>query len=176
MFDSIKLKIAHSIVYKKAEHNHIEKKLFNNLLKNSFRFLILMPISEVSFNKAIVTLNFFEGLNKEIVVFTRDFLVNLLPQKYRSEAVDYSLIDINKLKLPSQRLKEKFAGLEFDVVIDLEKGENLFNSLLICLVNAPVKIGFKKNNSDKFYSLQIDNMEDTPEIFYKNLLNCLQMF
>jgi hypothetical protein len=47
---------------------------------------------------------------------------------------------------------------------------------LVCLVNAPVKVGFRKSNSDKFYSLQIDNTEDNPEIFYKNLLNCLQMF
>jgi hypothetical protein len=176
MFDSIKLKIAHLIVNKQAEHNYIEKRLFKDFLKGSFKFLILMPISEVSFNKALVVLNFFERLNKEIVVFTQDFRINLIPQKYRSEAVDFSLNDINKLKLPSQRLREKFVRSEFDIVMDLEKEENLFNSLLVCYVNAPVKIGFKKNNSDKFYNLQIDNIEDNPEIFYKNLLNFLQMF
>jgi ADP-heptose:LPS heptosyltransferase len=86
------------------------------------------------------------------------------------------LIDINKLKLPSKRLEKEFRILKFDVVIDLEKEENLFNSLLVCIVNAPVKVGFRKKNSDKFYNLQIDNMEVNPEIFYKNLLNCLQMF
>ena len=176
MFDSIKLKIAQFIVNGKAKQNHIEKKSFTGLLKNSFRFLILMPANEVNFHKAIEVLKFFDGLNKETIVFTQDFRVNLLPQKFRSEAVDFSILDINKLKLPSQRLEKKFAELKFDVVIDLEKEENLFNSLLVCLVNAPVKVGFRKSNSDKFYSLQIDNKDDNPEIFYKNLLNCLQMF
>lgn len=176
MFDLIKLKIAHFIVNRKAKHSHIEKKSFKDLLKNSFRFLILMPANEVNFHKAIEVLKFFDKLNKETIVFTQDFRVNLLPQKYRSEAVDFSPIDVNKLKLPSQKLEKKFSALEFDVVIDLEKEENLFNSLLVCLINAPVKVGFRKSNSDKYYSLQIDNKDDNSEIFYKNLLNCLQMF
>jgi hypothetical protein len=176
MLDFIKLKIADFIVNSKASQYNIESKSFNGLLRNSFRYLILMPANEVPFNKAIEVLKFFEGLNKEIIVFTQDFRINLLPPKYRSEALDFSLIDINKLKLPSKRLEKEFRILKFDVVIDLEKEENLFNSLLVCIVNAPVKVGFRKKNSDKFYNLQIDNMEVNPEIFYKNLLNCLQMF
>ncbi|MGA7719613.1 MAG: hypothetical protein WCA84_00420 [Ignavibacteriaceae bacterium] len=176
MIDLIKLKIAYFILNKKASHNNIKKKSFTNLLKNSFRFLIIMPLKEVPFHKAIEVLKFFDGLNKDTIVFTQDFRVNLLPPKYRSEALDFSIIDVNKLKLPSKRLEKKIKTFEFDVVIDLEKEENLFNSMLVCLANAPVKIGFRKKNSDKYYSLQIDNMEVNPEIFYKNLLNCLQMF
>ena len=176
MIDSIKLKIAHFIVNNKAKHSHIEKKSFKDLLKNSFRVLILMPANEAHFHYALDVLKFFDGLNKEIFVFTQDFRVNLLPAKHRPEALDFSLVDINKLKLPSQRLEKKMTAKEFDVVIDLEKDENLFNSMLVCQIKSPVKIGFRKLNSDKFYSLQIDNIEDNPEIFYKNLLNCLQMF
>lgn len=176
MIDSIKQQIAHFLVTRKAKDNFVEKKSFKDLLKNSFRFLILMPFNEVPFHKALEVLKFFDGLNKETIAFTQDFRVNLLPQKFRSSAMDFGVLDINKLKLPSKKLEKKFEGVKFDVVIDLEKEDNLFNSMLICLVDAPVKVGFRKKNSDQFYSLQIDNNEDNPEIFYKNLLNCLQMF
>jgi len=176
MLDSIKHKIAQFIVNRRAKQTAIEKKSFKDLLKNAFRILILMPMNEVPFHKAIEVLKFFDGLNKETIVCTQDFRVNLLPQKFRSAAIDFSILDINKLKLPSKRLENKFEGLNFDVVIDLEKDENLFNCMMVCIIKAPVKVGFRKRNSDQFYSLQIDNTEDNPEIFYKNLLNCLQMF
>jgi ribosomal protein L5 len=135
-----------------------------------------MPANETLFHNAIEVLKFLEKLNKNTVICTQDFRVNMLPQKYRQGVIDFGITDINRLNLPAASFEKRIREFEFDVVIDLEKDENLFNSFLTCLVKAQVRIGFKKRNSDKFYSLQIDNIEDNPEIIYKNLLNCLQMF
>jgi len=176
MFDSIKLKLARIIVNNKTKHLQLKGNTFNNLLNHSNKFLILMPESESNFHFAIEVLNFLENLDKETVVFAQDYRVTLLPQKYRPSAIGFNPAEINKFKLPAADLEGRFRVLQFDAVIDLEKDENLFNSLLASLVKANIKIGFKKPNSDKYYSLQINNTEDNPEIIYKNLLNCLQMF
>ncbi|MDR3627501.1 MAG: hypothetical protein P4L45_11740 [Ignavibacteriaceae bacterium] len=176
MFDSIKLELGYIIVNKRIKHYKLEQKSFNNLLKDSDRFLILMPANEAHFHNAIEVLKSLDKLNKNPVVFTQDFRVNMLPAKYRQGVIDFGIADINKFNLPTTKLEKRIREFEFDAVIDLEKDENLFNSILACLVKAKVSVGFKKRNSDKFYSLQIDNIEDNPEIIYKNLLNCLQMF
>ena len=176
MLKTIKQKIARYVVNKKIKHIEIRRQSFTDLLKNSMRFFILMPDNEVHFHNASVIINYFESLDKDIIVFTRDFRVNLLPIKHRNPSINFGLEDITKLNLPTDKLENKLKEYEFDLVIDLNKEENLFYSLIANLVRSQVRVGFKKNNSDKYYNLQIDNSEDNPEIFYKNLLNCLQMF
>jgi hypothetical protein len=66
--------------------------------------------------------------------------------------------------------------VQFNVSIDLNRKDNLFHSYSVCVVKTRLKIGFVKNDSDKFYNLQIINHEDNPEISYENFLNCLKMF
>ncbi len=175
MLKSIKLKIARIIVNKKIKNDY-KKQSYTNFLKNSVSFFILMPDNEIYFHHALSIINFFETLSKDITVFTKDFQVNLLPIKYRNHSINFTLEDITKLNLPTNEFGNKLKEYEFDLVLDLNKEENLFYSLIANLVRAQVRIGFKKNNSDKYYNLQIENSEDNPEIFYKNLLNCLQMF
>lgn len=176
MLKSIKQMIARYIVNKKIKDIGYSQQSFCDLLKNSTRFFILMPDDEIHFNQAASVIIFFEKLNKDITVFTRDFRVNLLPIKFRKLSINFGLEDITKLNLPSPALENKLKEYEFDLVLDLNKEENLFYSLITNLVRSQVRIGFKKNNSDKYYNLLIDNSEDNPEIIYKNLLNCLQMF
>ncbi|MCL5030305.1 MAG: hypothetical protein M1480_14945 [Bacteroidetes bacterium] len=176
MLNSIKQKIAGYIVNKKIKQKKIEKQSFTFLLKNSTRFFILMPDNEVHFHHAVDIVKYFEALDKDITVFTRDFRVNLLPIKYRNSSISFGIENITKLNLPTNELENKLKEFEFDLVLDLNKEENLFYSLTANLVRSQVRVGFRKNNSDKYYNLQVDNLEDNPEIFYKNLLNCLQMF
>lgn len=176
MLKSIKQMIARYVVNKKIKHKEVQKQSFTGLLKNSMRFFILMPDNEIHFHHAAGIVTHFENLNKDINIFTRDFRVNLLPIKHRSTSINYGTEDINKINLPSSELENKLKELEYDLVLDLNKDENLFCSLVANLVRSDVRIGFKKNNSNKFYNLLIDISEDNPEIFYKNLLNCLQMF
>ena len=66
--------------------------------------------------------------------------------------------------------------MRFNAILDLNRKENIFCSIVSNLVNAPVKAGFQKNNADKYYNLQIVNKEENPELSYKNYLNCLEMF
>lgn len=176
MLEFIKNKIAEKVVDKQLSTQHFERHTFTDFFNRAFTFFIVMPDDDKDFTYSLSVLNFLSDYKKTAVVMTKDFKVSLLPQKFRARAVEYSLRDINKWKLPSKRFADKLSEMQFNVSIDLNRQENLFYSYSSNLVQAPLKIGFAKPDSDKFYNLQIINHEDNPEISYKNLLNCLKMF
>lgn len=176
MLNFIKKNIADVVVGKSLKNKQTESVAFKDIVKNSYRFLILMPENESHFHHSFSVLNFFDSLKKDFSVFTHDFRVSLLPIKFRRYAINYGMDDISKLNLPSHNLRNKLSDMEFSMVLDLNKDDCLFSSLIANIVKSEVRVGFKKNNSDIYYNLQFYNEEEDPEIFYKNLLNCLQMF
>ncbi len=176
MLNLIKKNIAGVVVNNSLKHKKTEDISFKDIIKNSYRFLILMPENESHFHHSFSVLQFFDSLKKDFTVFTHDFRVSLLPIKFRRFAINYGIKDISKLNLPSHGLRDRLNEMEYSMVLDLNKDENLFNSLIANLVKSDVRMGFKKNDSDMYYNLQFESSEDDPDIFYKNLLNCLQMF
>jgi len=176
MLDFLKHKIAEILVDKQLKKQHFEPHTFTDFFDKAFTFVIAMPEDERDFTYSLIILNFLADYKKSAMVMTKDFKVSLLPQKFRGRAIEYSEKDITKLKLPSKRLADKLTEMQFNASIDLNRKENLFYSYSSNLVQAPLKIGFAKPDSDKFYNLQIKNEEDNPEISYENFLNCLKMF
>ncbi len=169
-------KIANYIVNKNLRHKADQKQSFSDLLKRSFTFLVVMPEEEKDFNNCKQVLKFLDENGKHITIFSLDFRRNLVLQKYRPATIEYGLIDYSKFKLPSKRLIDELTRKEFNVVIDLNRRENLFCSYASNLVKSPLRIGFRKNNSDRYYNIQIADSADNPEISYRNFINCLQMF
>lgn len=169
-------KIANYIVDKRLKHKKGLNQSFSNLIEKSFTFLVVMPEEEKDFRNCQYVLKFLDENGKHITIFSLDFRRNLIHQKYRPATIEYGLTDYSKLKLPSKRLVDELSVKEFNAVIDLNRGENLFCSYASNLVNSSLRIGFRKNNSDRYYNIQIADTADNPEISYKNFINCLQMF
>ena len=94
---------------------------------------------------------------------------------YKSKAFGHGLNDINKINLPSKRMILKLLKNKFDVILDLNRKEQLFYSYITGKISAKIRIGFTKRLSDKTYNIQISNNETNLKISYKNLLNCLKM-
>ncbi len=176
MIDKIRNKIAGRIVKKKLRSKFIPNRSFKNILKDCSSFFVIMPETEDDFQKSKPVLTFLEKHEKIITLLTFDFRRNTFPETFFREIIEYGLIDYSKLSLPSKRLTRQLKQKEFDAVIDLNRGENLFCSFTANLVHSNLIIGFSKSNSDKYYNIQIDDNEDNPEISYKNFINCLQMF
>lgn len=107
---------------------------------------------------------------------TRDFRISLLPQKFHKISIGFGIDDTTKLNLPGKLLCDKLSSLEFNFVIDLNRDENLFYCYAANLVKADFRTGVKTDNSDRYFNIQITGTEDNSEMFYKNFLNCLQMF
>ena len=84
--------------------------------------------------------------------------------------------DITKFGLPTKSYIDKLNEYKFDVLIDLERDDNLFLTAVTSLINAKYKVGFKKAEVDNLYNFQLINTKINSEISYRNLLNSLKMF
>jgi Family of unknown function (DUF6913) len=176
MLNLIKDKIAHSVVDWKLKSKEIKDQTFTEFFKRSFNFLALMPQDDADFAHSIQVLYFLEDNKKHVTALTYDFKVSLMPLRFRPRVIEHSLADMNLLKLPSNKIIEKLNSMHFNVIMDLNKKENLFCSYISSTVEAPIRIGFHKPNSDRYYNLQILDKEKEAEISYQNLLNCLKIF
>jgi len=176
VIDFVKEKLAGLIVGKKFKSEHYTTRSFKDFFKKSFTFLVLMPDNDTDFHYAVEVLKGLSFNKKHATVFTQEFRANLVPIKYRPQVVEYTSRDIGRLYIPSKKLMEKLTSLRFNAILDLNRKENIFCSVVSSMVNAPIKVGFKKSNADKYYNLQISNIEENAELSYKNYLNCLEMF
>lgn len=176
MINFFKEKIASYIIekqLKKIDHSQIS---FRNIFSSSSDFFIVMPADDREFQSAFEVLDFFESHRKNFTIFLQDFRVSLMPLKYRQNAFVHGITDTSRLNLPAASIQHKLNKLRFDAAVDLNQKDNLFCSFITNLVQAKVRIGFKKNGSDRFYNIQVANNEDIADKSYKNFLNCLNMF
>lgn len=176
MIDFIKEKLATYIVKKNLKENLILQQSFSQSFKNSFNFFVIMPANESDFRNSFTVLDFLDSQNKTLTIFTNDFRVALLPVKFRNKSLSFSIIEMNKLKLPTNDLIAKLKKLHFDAVLDLNREENLFSSFVSNLVNSKIRIGIEKKKSVNYYNLIFSDNNFESNIFYSNLLNCLKMF
>jgi hypothetical protein len=172
----VKEKLASLIVGTRYKSEGYTLRSYRDFFKKSFTFLVLMPDNDTDFHYSIEVLKGLSLNKKHATVFTQEFRANLVPVKYRPQVVEYTDRDIGRLNIPSKRIMEKLNSLRFNAILDLNRKENNFCSLITSMINSPVKAGFQKSNADKYYNFQIINREENPELSYKNYLNCLEMF
>jgi hypothetical protein len=176
MINVIKEKIAAFAVSRMLKEHPKPGVSFTDFFSSSDRFFIIMPEDEKDFAACFELLNFLENNRKNITLFTFDFKVSLLPNRLKQNVFTHGVRDITKWNLPSKDIRAKLNSLNYDVVIDLNRAYNLYNSYVSNLVKCNYIIGFKKADSDQFYNIQAANDENSSELSYKNLLNCLCMF
>jgi hypothetical protein len=176
MIKQLKNKIAYRIVLNKIKDIDVKPHTFKKFFTNSYNFLILMPSDETDFRHSIPVIDYLERNEKQFEIVTFDYRVNMLPIKVKSRVVEHGIKEFTKLELPSKQFLSKFEGKRFNAVLDLNRDENVFYLNILTVVDTPIRIGFTKKNSDKFYNFQIVNDQADSEISYKNFLNCLEMF
>lgn len=176
MIDRIKKKIADIIISRSFRDVKKEGQSFTNFYKKAFNIIVIMPEDENDFNHCFPVLKYLEESKKNSVILTYDYRVSLIPAKYRPQVIEHNIDDMNRLNLPTKKLIAKISEMRYDAAMDLNRKENVFYGYLFNIINAPLKIGFKNGNSDKYYNVQIVNDEAAPEESYRNFLNCLQMF
>ena len=176
MLDLIKDKIAHTVVDWKLKDKQNKDQTFTEFFKRAFKFLILMPQNDADFAHSMQVLYFLEDNKKHASALTYDFRVSLMPLRFRNRVIEHTLADVNVLKLPSTKIISKLNGMMFQVVLDLNRSDNLFYSYISSVVEVPIRVGFVKPNSDLYYNVQIKDKETEAEISYKNFLECLKIF
>jgi hypothetical protein len=176
MIEAIKEQAARYILKKKTTKMGFDQRSFSSVFQKSFSFLVLMPAEDRDFRLSTPVLEYLKEKKKNTVVLTNDYRISLLPNYFKVNAVEHGIKDMTKLKLPSRNIINKLKNMRFDVIIDLNRQEEIFYTFITKALSVPVKIGFVNSDSDNYFNMQIANSRNEPEISYNNLLNCLKMF
>lgn len=176
MFEGIKRKIGHFVVKKKYLHKNIEQLAYNNVISNAKDFFLIMSNSDKDFYHSLEILKFFQNQKKVITLFLPEHKYNLIPDKEKFKFISFLPHQISRFHLPDKNLVARLLTKEFDVVIDLNRSENIFFSAITNIVKSKIRISFVKEMSESYYNLQIVDKQGDSEVSYKSFLNYLQMF
>lgn len=176
MFEDIKNRIGYFIFRKKMLKNFDDKFSFNNFVEESLDYILILPLNDLDFNNSFDVAKYFQIHKKNVTLFLPEHRKNLVRLTNNFNTITYNFDDITKLGLPNKQLQDKIANHKFDVLVDLEREDNLFLVSTVSLIKAKFKVGFKKNNVENLYNFQLVNSKINSEISYRNLLNSLKMF
>lgn len=152
---------------------------FTNALERSHRLLLIFPETplEAEATSSILRYLLRRFSYEHLVVLIRDDLLFNLAPAPPVKTITYTRDDISRYYIPRRRLLSKLLLNTFDVVIDLNIGLQLPGAYICKTSNAPLRIGFVKPYSDRFYNLQIALKNTTNTVAtYRNFLKCLDMF
>jgi len=176
MIENLKKQAAKFVVNKRIPRTEFNQRNFTSVLARTYSFLVIMPLDERDFRLVFPILDYLREQSKNIVVMTNDFRISLLQPYFKTNAIEHGLKDVNKLNLPSKSLLHKLSNMRFDVIIDTNRTEVLYYSVIAKSLTSQVKIGFVRSDSDRYFNFQVTGSQNDPEISYQNLLNCLKMF
>lgn len=176
MIKLIKELAAKFVLKKISRQRKLSERQFNEFFQRSYSFLLVMPENETDFNSSFSILEFLDKNKKEISILTYDYRVSKLPVKFKPRVIDHGVKDLNKFDMPVKSFISRLNEKKYDVIIDLNKAENIFYSLLVCKAQSTVKVSFAKPHGDKYYNVMIKINENNSENSYQNFLNCLRMF
>lgn len=176
MFDEYKNKIGYYIFKKKMLKHYDESSSFKDFIENSLNYVLILPLSDLDFNNSIDVAKYFRIHKKNVTLFLPEHKVNTVSLNNYYNIFNYGIEDITQFGLPTKSFISKLKVHKFDVLIDLEREDNLFLAASASLIEAKFKVGFKKPEIENLYNFQLVNTKINSEISYRNLLNSLKMF
>lgn len=176
MLDEYKNKMGYYIFKKKMLKHYDSSYSFNDFIENSVNCVLIMPLNDLDFNNSFDVAKYFRIHKKNVTVLIPEHKVNSINITSHYDHISYSIEDITKFGLPTKSYIQKLDEYKFDVLIDLEREDNLFLTAVTSLISAKYKVGFKKAEIENLYNFQLVNTKINSEISYRNLLNSLKMF
>ncbi len=176
MFEGLKRKIAHYIVRRKYLRKNIQQLVFTNIISDSHDLFIVMPKEDKDFFHSLDILKYYQIHKKVITLFLPEYKYNLIPDKEKYKFISYYPLQISRFNLPDKNLVGRLTGKEFDVVIDLNRRDDLFFSAISNIVQSKIRVSFEKELSGRYYTMQITDKQSDPELSYRSFLSYLKMF
>ena len=144
------------------EYNSVQS--YTDFVLKSVNYLIIMPLNDLDFANSFDVAKYFKIHKKDITLFIPEHKVNMGNISTKYKYISYDLDDITNLGLPTKKFVERLKEHKFDVVIDLERENNLFFAAITCIVEADFKVGFRKSEIDNLYNFQLVNTKINSEI------------
>jgi hypothetical protein len=176
MFENIKYRIAVSMVKRKFIKKNFSPLPFNNFTKEAINYLVIVPENDEDFKNSFMIIKYLAEKGKSVTLFISEHMYSIIPEKERYRVLSFSFQQMNKLRIPDPILREKLGKRTFDVVLNLNRCNDIFLNSITFLVNTSYRVGFKNNEISEYFNLQIPLNENNSKISYENLLNSLKMF
>ena len=176
MFEGLKRKIAHYLIRRKYLRKNIQQLVFTNIISGSHDLFIVMPKEDKDFFHSLDILKYYQIHKKVITLFLPEYKYSLIPEKEKFKFISYHPHQVTRFNLPDKNLVSRLTGKEFDIVIDLNRKENVFFSAISNIVQSKIRVSFEKELSGRYYTMQITDKQSEPELSYRSFLSYLKMF
>jgi len=134
----------------------------------------VLPEKKEDFENSLLILNHLIELKKKITILVYSPHLHLIKQSYLIQVIEYFPKDKVLEEIPKGFLLNRLKNFEFDLAIDLDRGNDLFSTICISFIKSEHKIGLSKPHSGKFFNIQFVSDKNDSYNTYSNLKNCLQ--
>lgn len=176
MILEIKKKFGHYLLKRRIAKKIPESISFNRIISDSKSVMIIIPVKDEDFFPSLEIVRYFFIHKKEVTLFLPEFRYNQIPEKDKYQFISFLPVQITKCFLPNKKLIQRLQAKQVDIVIDLNRNEDIFFSAVANTVISKVRIGFKKEKSDSYYNLLFECKQTDANAAFFNLLNYLRMF
>jgi len=175
MINNLKSNLAESIALKKFTKTQSFGNSFRQFISNAKDIMVILPENLEDMKAAFKVIKHFNTEKKNIYLYFNIDVANYIPVELKYISVTFNPADKTKIGLPTKDHLSKIEIIFFDLVVDLNRENNIFYSVISSAPKSKYRVGFTKKNSDKFYNFQVPN-EINSEKSYRNLLNSIRMF
>ncbi|HTX17905.1 MAG TPA: hypothetical protein VMG34_04515 [Bacteroidota bacterium] len=152
---------------------------FTKIYSNARTALVIVPEDTEHRALAIPLLtslqNKFRGNKMTIVIY--DSFRDLSSSLAQCDVFPMTKENIGLFFLPKRKAVQRLSRQKFDVVLDLNIPMVLPAAYLCRSVNAGLRVGFAKENGDKFYNFQLKTSQQmSPQRSFEQLLRTMAMF
>ena len=175
MIEKFKTNFAESIALKKFTKTQNFGNSYKEFLTEAIDTLVILPEKIDDIHTSLKVIKYLINEGKKVYLYFNIDSANYIPSDIKYISVTYKKEDKTKFGLPSKDHLSKIEIIFFDLVIDLNIGEDIYSSVIANVPRSNFRIGFTKKNSDNFYNFQVKG-EINSEKSYRNLLNSLRMF
>lgn len=176
MFENLKKKIGHYLINKRYCQKEPAIINYNHAVEQSSDFFVIMPKDDNDFYHSLDLIKYLLNQRKHITLFLPEFKYSLIPEKDKYKFVSFHPQQITRFYVPDKSLESILRAKEFDIVIDLNREDDLFYSAVTNIVNTKLRVGFARPNSERYYNLQYRGKNGQPEGAYPGFLSFLKMF
>lgn len=150
-----------------------------NFYSGSQNALVIMPEDPQSSEIAVSVVRFlerkFQGRN--CIVVASPQAANLVSKYTGAEVVRFRETDLTLFQLPKKSFSNRFTKRQYDIVVDLNLGFDLFASYLSTRVVSRYRVSFAKEYGDVFYNIQYRYVPgQSKQLIYNSLCDFLEKF
>lgn len=150
-----------------------------NFYSASHNALVIMPNDPKSAEIAVSVVRFLEKKfpGRNCIVIASPQSANLVSKYTGAEVVRIREGDENFFQLPRKSFSNRFSKRQYDLVIDLNLGFDLFASYLCNRVVSRHRVSFAKEHGDWFYNIQYRySPGQNKQLIYNSLCEFLEKF